>query len=302
MELQILAPARLRVSAGQAIMVAAVLPWVVLLYLGLLVYSALFRGAIDPALFEWHWSALLPFVAIGFLAQLIDGSLGMGFGVISNAMLLAMGLPPSSATSGVHTAEGFASGASAVSHAWQGNIDWRLFARLVLPGIVGGVLGAALIMAMRTDFARPLVLAYLAAVGLYLLWRGLHRPSPVAMPRVIQPLGFAGGLFDAAGGGGWGPIVTGNLLLQGAAPAKVVGTVSLSEFFVTITISAILIGSFGLAAFTTATIGLLVGGVAAAPLGALLARRIPARLLTGLAGVLLTLTAAYGFVGGWAAH
>ena len=112
-------------------------------------------------------------------------------------------------------------------------------------------------------------------------------------PKIIEPLGFAGGFLDAAGGGGWGPVVTSNLLVQGASPRSTIGTVNTSEFFLTATISATFIATMGLAAFTLQTVGLLIGGLIAAPFGGLLAKRVPARLLMAMVGVLLTVTSAY---------
>ncbi|MBO9711370.1 sulfite exporter TauE/SafE family protein [Sphingomonas sp.] len=277
----------LNVSTAQVIAVGVICSWLLIGYAALLVYSVAVNGRLDASLWQFDLVTLLPFAAAGFLAQLIDGSLGMGFGVISNAVMLLLGQPPAVATSSVHTAEGFASGASAASHIWYRNVDWRLFAKLVLPGILGGAIGVTIITVADAAFTRPIVLAYLGLIGVALIWRGRRRARSEAAPRLVQPLGFIGGLLDAAGGGAWGPIVTGNLLIQGTNPAKVVGTVDVSEFFVTVAVSLMFIATMGALAFTTATLGLLLGGVAAAPLGALLARRVPSRLLSGAAGTLL---------------
>jgi uncharacterized membrane protein YfcA len=237
---------------------------------------------------------LLPFIAVGFAAQLVDGALGMAFGVISSTLLLSLGVPPAAASAGVHTVETFTTGVSGVSHILHRNVDWKLFARLAIPGMAGGILGAYLLSNIDASVARPFVLAYLAAIGLYLIWRGLHHPPTHKAPRIIEPLGLAGGFLDAAGGGGWGPVVTGNLLVQGAEPRKTIGTVSASEFVLTVTISATFIFTLGWEAFTTATLGLLIGGVAAAPLGAFVVKRAPAKGLLVLVGCLLTVTSLYG--------
>lgn len=237
---------------------------------------------------------LLPFIAIGFAAQLVDGALGMAFGVISSTLLISLGVPPAAASAGVHTVETFTTGVSGLSHILHRNVDWRLFARLAIPGMIGGVLGAYVLTQIDADVARPFVLAYLTAIGLYLIWRGFHHPPTHKAPKVIEPLGFAGGFLDAAGGGGWGPVVTGNLLIQGAEPRKTIGTVSASEFVLTVTISATFIAALGWAAFTAATVGLLIGGVAAAPLGAFVAKRAPSKALLVLVGVLLVITSLYG--------
>ena len=240
------------------------------------------------------FSDLLPFIAIGFAAQMIDGALGMAFGVISTTLLVGMGVPPAAASAGVHTVESFTTGVSGISHAIQRNIDWRLFARIVVPGIIGGVAGAYVLTQIDAATARPLVLGYLALIGVYLIWRGATHKHVERRPKVVEPLGLIGGFLDAAGGGGWGPVVTSNLLVQGANPRKVIGTVNSAEFFVTVTISATFIFALGWEAFTVATVGLLIGGVVAAPLGAFMAKKAAPDLLLTLVGIVLTVTSLYG--------
>lgn len=237
---------------------------------------------------------VLPFVIIGFAAQLVDGALGMAFGVISNTLLLSIGVPPAVASARVHTVECFTTGVSGISHVLHRNVDWRLFFRLVIPGAIGGVLGAYVLSGLAAETARPFVLGYLSLIGLYLLWRGIRHTHAERTPRIVEPLGLIGGFLDAAGGGGWGPIVTSNLLVQGAHPRKVIGSVSTAEFFLTVTISATFIYTLGLAAFGASTVGLLVGGVAAAPFGAFIAKRVPANPLMIMVGVVLTITSLYG--------
>jgi uncharacterized membrane protein YfcA len=240
--------------------------------------------------------ALLPFILVGFAAQLIDSALGMAFGVIGTALLLTLGLPPVSASAAVHLAESFTGGVSGLAHAMQRNVDWRLFRRLVVPGIIGGLIGVWVLTNIDNSIARPVVLAYLGAVGIYLLWRGARRPQTYRSIKFVGPLGLVGGIADGSGGGGWGPIVSANLLAQGAEPRTVIGTVNASEFFVTVTIAAGFLGAIGWQSFSTAAIGLLIGGVIAAPIGAYLARRLRADWLVGAAGVLLLLASAYGFI------
>jgi uncharacterized membrane protein YfcA len=237
---------------------------------------------------------LLPFIAIGFGAQIIDGALGMAFGVISSTLLLSLGVPPAAASAGVHTVESFTTAVSGISHALHKNIDLKLFARIVIPGVIGGVIGAYLLTQVSAEVARPFVLVYLSAIGLFLIWRGTGHPPHERDPRVIAPIGFVGGFLDASGGGGWGPIVTSNLLIQGASPRKVIGTVNAAEFFLTVTISLTFLAALGAEAFTKATLGLLIGGVLAAPLGAYMTKRIPAKPLLLMVGIVLTATSAYG--------
>ncbi len=240
----------------------------------------------DPA-------TLLPFILIGFAAQLVDGALGMAFGQISSTLLIAFGVPPAAASAGVHTAETFTTAVSGVSHVAHRNVDWWLFLRIVIPGVIGGVLGAYSLTRISAEVAKPAVLIYLTALGLYIFYRGIMHRHTERRPRIIAPLGLAGGFLDAAGGGGWGAIVTSNLLVQGSNPRKTIGTVNTAEFFLTVTISATFIATLGWAAFTMATVGLLIGGVVAAPFGAWIAKRVnPDRLLT-FVGALVTLTSSY---------
>jgi uncharacterized membrane protein YfcA len=237
---------------------------------------------------------LLTFVMIGFAAQLVDGALGMAFGQISSTLLISMGVPPAAASAGVHTAETFTTAVSGISHVAHRNVDWRLFFRIVIPGVIGGVLGAYVLTQLDASTAKPIVLAYLGALGLYLFYRGVMHRHTERQPKVVAPLGLVGGFLDAAGGGGWGAIVTSNLLVQGSNPRKTIGTVNTAEFFLTVTISATFIATLGWKAFTIATVGLLIGGMFAAPFGAWITKRVnPDSLLTFVGGI-LTLTSGYG--------
>lgn len=236
----------------------------------------------------------LPFIAAGFIAQLIDGALGMAFGVISTTLLVSLGVPPAASSAGVHTVECFTTGVSGISHILHKNVDWKMLLRLALPGVVGACLGAYVLSQVDATTAKPFVLTYLAGIGVYLVVRAIRYPSKHKQPRIIEPLGLAGGFLDAAGGGGWGPVVTGNLLVQGAEPRKTIGTVNTAEFLVTLTASLTFIATLGWQAFTVATLGLLIGGVAAAPIAARIARRSEAKLLLLMVGVVLTLTSLYG--------
>lgn len=251
-------------------------------------------------MFDWFlnldWAAIAPFIAIGFAAQMIDGALGMAFGVISSTLLVSvMGVPPARASAGVHLVEMFTTGASGLSHIWHRNIDWRLFARIALPGIVGGVAGAYLLSNIDGSVARPFVMLYLTCIGFYLLYKALTYP---AMPRardakVTVPLGLIGGFLDASGGGGWGPVVTSNLLIQGTDPRKTVGTVNTAEFLLTFSVSITFMLTMGVEAFTIVTGGLLIGGILAAPIGGVIAKRVPAKSLMLLVGVVLTATSLF---------
>ena len=249
----------------------------------------------DPA-------ALLPFVMIGFVAQMIDGALGMAFGQISSTILLSIGIPPAVSSAGVHTAETFTTAVSGISHVAHRNVDWQLFFRIAIPGILAGVIGAYVLAQVDASTAKPFVLAYLTSLGTYLFYRGLMHRHTERRPKIVEPLGALGGFLDAAGGGGWGAIVTSNLLVQGSNPRKTIGTVNTAEFFLTISISATFLATLTLAGTAEhrellfkAVIGLVIGGVLAAPFGAWIAKRVNPDLLLTFVGAVLTLTSGYGF-------
>ncbi|MCC2602970.1 sulfite exporter TauE/SafE family protein [Sphingopyxis yananensis] len=248
---------------------------------------------IDLAAFDF--TALLPFILIGFAAQLVDGALGMAFGVICNTLLVGvLGVPPATASARVHVVEIFTTAASGLSHLYHKNIDWPLFRRLVIPGVIGGVAGATILSSLDGNVVKPFILTYLIAIGLWLLVRGFFYPPKFAKPKVVAPLGLLGGFLDAAGGGGWGPVVTSNLLVQGGEPRKVIGTVNTAEFILAVSVSATFIYHLGIDDILGATLGLIIGGVAAAPLGALLAKRFNPKTLLVLVGIILTATSSFG--------
>lgn len=234
------------------------------------------------------------FMAVGFGAQLVDGALGMAFGVISTTSLVALGVSPAAASAGVHTVETATTAVSGLSHLVARNIDWRLFVRIALPGVLGAILGAYVLTSIPASLARPVIQTYLAVIGVWIFWRGIRHIHVERPPRIVAPLGLVGGFLDAAGGGGWGPIVTSNLIIQGGTPRKVIGTVNSAEFFVTTSAAITFILALGWEVVTTATLGLLAGGIVAAPLGAILARRLQPDTLMVLVGVVLTATSVFG--------
>lgn len=234
------------------------------------------------------------FVAVGFFAQLVDGALGMAFGVISTTALVALGVPPAAASAGVHAVETVTTAVSGTSHAIARNIDWKLFFRIAVPGIVGAVLGAYLLTSIPADKAKPLIQAYLGVLGIWIFWRGFRHIHVEREPKVVEPLGLAGGFLDAAGGGGWGPIVTSNLIAQGKAPRHTIGTVNAAEFLVTMSAAITFIYHLGWEVVTNATLGLLAGGVIAAPFGAILAKRLKPDVLMIMVGVVLVATSTFG--------
>lgn len=240
------------------------------------------------------WADILPFILIGFAAQMIDGALGMAFGVISQTLLVSVGVPPAAASASVHLVEVFTTGASGVSHMAHRNIDWGLFWRLVPFGVGGGVVGAYILSNVDASLAKPFVMAYLTMVGFFLLYKAVRVTEPrFEDPKTTRPLALIGGFLDAAGGGGWGPVVTSNLLIQGGEPRRVIGTVNSAEFLLALAVSITFIVTLGPAAFTMATVGLILGGVIAAPFGAVLVKRVQPRLLLFAVAAVLILTSIY---------
>jgi hypothetical protein len=228
-------------------------------------------------------------LAIGFVAQLIDGALGMAYGVLSNAAMLAMGLPPAHASALVHTAEIFTTGASAASHIYHRNVDWRLVLRLGIAGVLGAVLGAWVLSNVDAVAARRFVYAYLLLMGIYILYRSMNLAAPRQAPaRWTSPLGLIGGFLDASGGGGWGPVVTSTLIGSGHAPRQTVGSVNATEFFVAAAAAATFFIELG-ASPLQHLLPLVLGGVIAAPLGGWAVKRVPAHLLMRAVGVLIVL-------------
>ncbi|HEY7382110.1 MAG TPA: sulfite exporter TauE/SafE family protein [Beijerinckiaceae bacterium] len=234
-------------------------------------------------------SDLLLFIVIGFAAQLIDGAIGMAYGLASSMVLISMGVPPATASASVHTAEIFTTAASAASHWKAGNVDMRLFRRLVIPGVIGGAAGAYLLTSAPGATIRPMVAAYLGLMGLVILWRAFNRRYGAARePKRVEALGLAGGFLDAIGGGGWGPLVTSSLVGQGAKARHAIGSTNAAEFLVTITISATFVLTIGLELWPI-ILGLVIGGLLAAPFAAYVTRALPDRPLMILVGLVISL-------------
>ena len=243
------------------------------------------------------------FFAVGFVAQIIDGALGMAYGVISATMLISSGVAPAHVSAAVHASKLFTTAGSAAAHRYHGNVDWRLFARLAPFGVAGGVIGALVLTSIDGAVMRPVVTVYLACVGAWLLLRSF-RPIPTrpVSGRLVAPLGAAGGFLDAIGGGGWGPIVTTGLIGAGAPPRFAIGTVNTAEFVVTVAVIAAFAVTLatgywdsgeGFAALAPAVSGLILGGLLAAPLGAMFVRYIREIVLLRAVGTLILTLAAW---------
>ncbi|MCW0380545.1 sulfite exporter TauE/SafE family protein [Xanthomonas sacchari] len=226
------------------------------------------------------------FVLVGLAAQLVDGALGMAFGLVSSSVLLSLGLPPAVVSASVHSAEVFTTGASGLSHLALGNVDKRLFLRLALPGMVGGVAGAYVLTQLPGELIRPFVYLYLLALAVLILLRAAGRALPRREVRRVPLLGFVAGLLDASGGGGWGPVATSTLLAHGGQARTTIGTVNAAEFLVTLSISLTFLLTMGVQHLDI-VLGLLVGGMLAAPLAALLVKRVRERWVLVAVGLLV---------------
>ncbi|MCB1030637.1 MAG: sulfite exporter TauE/SafE family protein [Acidimicrobiales bacterium] len=235
---------------------------------------------------------------VGLFAQLIDGALGMAYGVTSSSLMLAAGLSPAAASASVHLAEIGTTLASGAAHWRFGNVDWKMVARLGVPGAIGAGAGATFLSSLSTDAAKPWMAGILIAIGAYVLVRFTFGslktdPNPRGLrARFLTPLGLFAGFIDATGGGGWGPVATPTLLVSGKVePRKVIGSVDTSEFLVATAASIgflIGIGSAGINFGYVAA--LLIGGLIAAPIAAYLVKIIPPQMLGSLVGGFIVLT------------
>jgi len=238
-------------------------------------------GSVDPQ----FWM----FVGVGFLAQMADGLLGMGYGVVTQIFLIGAGVPVAAVSSSIHTAEVFTAGASGYSHYRFGNVNRRLFRVLLAPGVLGAVGGALLLWWLGEHYAqyiKPLLAIYTLLLGIRILSRAFIKGKPRGKARNLGWLAGAGGFLDSFGGGGWGPLVTSTLIAKGKTPQYVIGTVSLTEFFVTFASAVTFFSVIGLSHWVIIA-GLLIGGVVAAPISARLAGKLPVRTMFILVGIVV---------------
>ena len=241
--------------------------------------------------------ALLLVALAGFGAQLVDGSLGMGYGLTSSTLLMAIGLTPAIASASVHLAEIGTTAASGIAHGKLGNVDKTVLRRIAVPGGIGAFAGATVLSGLSTQAARPWASGILFLLGVYVLIRFLRRRAALVRRgrpgnRFLIPLGLVGGFVDATGGGGWGPVTTPALLATGRmAPNRVVGTMNAAEFIVALCASAGFIVGLGLAAIRwDVLVPLLLGGLIAAPVAAWIAHRLPMRVMGVAVGGMIIVT------------
>jgi uncharacterized membrane protein YfcA len=245
----------------------------------------------------------LLFFVVGMVAQFVDGALGMAYGVTAASFLLAAGVAPAHASAGTHLAKFFTTAVSGAAHAAYRNVDLTLFWRIAVAGAVGGSLGAYVLTSVDAAIIKPFIIAYLALMGVVILWRTFRGAAAVAFTlRTTAPLGFTGGFLDAIGGGGWGPIVTTSLIGRGGDPRFVIGTVNAAEFFVTVAIGTSLITAFvtghweeasALTNYASSIAGLILGGLVTAPIAGRFVSVLPRHVLGTAVGLLVFALAAY---------
>ena len=229
----------------------------------------------------------LIFFCIGIFAQLVDGTLGMGYGATSTSFLLAYGIPPAISSTGVHVAEMFTTGASAISHHRFGNINKKLVRHLLIPGVLGSIAGAYLLSdVIDGDAIKPFIAVYMIALAVIIIRKALKKNIIKKKTKKLGVLASFGGFMDAVGGGGWGPIVTSTLLGNGRNPRYTIGSVNAAEFAVAFA-SGVTFMLFGGIQGWQVIIGLILGGVIAAPIAAILVNRIKRKPMMILVGVLI---------------
>jgi len=233
----------------------------------------------------FFWQA----VVVGLIAQVIDGALGMAYGISSNTFLIGIGASPAAASGAVHVAEIFTTAFSGVSHIKFGNVDKELFKKIMIPGVIGGVVGVVFLTSIDGKLLKPYVTAYLLIMGIVILRKAfIHRQEKQSHElQHVRKLAVSGGFLDAVGGGGWGPVVTSSLIGQGNNPRKTIGTVNTAEFFVALATgtSFLLLGGIDHWIFVA---GLIVGGLFAAPFAAFLTSKLSTRYLLVAVGLLIS--------------
>lgn len=230
--------------------------------------------------------SFLEYTLVGFLAQMVDGALGMAYGVTSTTFLMSFGVTPAAASAGVHVSKVFTSGVSGWSHYHFGNVNKKLLKKLILPGMIGAILGAVLITVVNGKAIRPFVSAYLVVMGIVIIQKAFKKIKKKKKTKNLAPLALLGGFVDSIGGGGWGPVVTSTLIGKGRNPKYTIGSVNLAEFFVAIASAATFTVIMELDNWLV-IVGLIVGGVIAAPIAALIVGKVKPKPLMIVVGCLI---------------
>lgn len=233
-------------------------------------------------------STILYYILAGFVAQMIDGALGMAYGVTATTFLLSGGVSPAASSASVHASEIFTSGVSGLMHLKFGNVNTKLFKKLLIPGVIGAILGAYVLTSLEeyNYIIKTLVSGYTLFLGVVIIFKALKKDSIRKRIKRIFPLAFAGGLLDSIGGGGWGPIVSSTLIARGRNARYTIGSVNLAEFFVALASSLTFVTIIGLTHWIIIA-GLIIGGVIAAPIAAYIANKIPTKTIMILVGVVV---------------
>jgi len=228
-------------------------------------------------------------VVAGFIAQVLGGALGMGYGVTCSMMLMSFGIPPVFVSASINTAEIFTGGFTGLLHLKLGNVDHILFRKLVVSGVAGALVGTFILVQIPGDILKPFIAVYLFIMGTVIIYKTINQPQPREVTTHILPIGAVGGFCDAVGGGGWGAIVTSTLLVRGNNPRMTIGSVNASRVFISLATSVVLLTIIPFSEVMVMIFGLILGGIVAAPMATLLCSRVPARTLMGAAGVVILL-------------
>ncbi len=234
-------------------------------------------------------TTLMLCAAAGFFAQILGGALGMGYGVSSSMLLMSFGIPPVFVSASINTAELFTGGFTGLLHFRMGNVDNTLFRKLLVGGVLGAIVGTFILVQVPGDTLKPFIAVYLFIVGSIIIYKTINPPQPRQVTRYIYRLGMLGGFCDAIGGGGWGAIVTSTLLVRGNNPRLTIGSVNAARFFVSLVTAIALLTFIPFADVAVMVIGLILGGMLAAPMATILCSRVPPRTLMGVAGVVILL-------------
>jgi len=260
--------------------------------LALMVVGHLLISYFTPEKINTLFNSLTPdilyYVLGGFIAQMIDGALGMAYGVTATTFLLSVGISPAAASASVHASEVFTSGVSGYMHLKFGNVNSKLFKTLVIPGIIGAILGAYVLSSLEdyAGYIKPIVSVYTLFLGVIIIRKALIKRQEKRQLKKVGLLALFGGYLDSIGGGGWGPIVSSTLIASGRHPKYTIGSVNLTEFFVSLASSITFFTVIGLG-YWQVIVGLILGGVVAAPIAARLANKLPIKTMMILVGLVI---------------